>query len=629
MGDTMFILEFRNCDATGETVSYVVRGEDGARYTVTSEMLLSFAKTGQISKKVVNAKGQLNAAYIRKLPKRNAAYSAVNANALIPTVNNFGVDIQTGDALPAYLHQLLNKSWNYRPEFHAIMKKCHTPLQIGNKRGHTLVLKGLRRTGKTVLLLQAVQQLINEGVNPNEIAFVTITLDNLSVDTLVNTLAALSSTIKYVFIDEATRCTELLAGGLDIVDTYKGALANAHIILSGTESFTFVIGELSQWYGRISTLSTTSLSYKDYIALFRKKSGAQSLIKYITTAGTFDFEHVLSKSERTNIIFASIITNIRISLQRNTIALPEYERIKNAPMELITHIVFALLSRDRIYFGKQQSSLLSLVMGSIIDKCDSSKPNLLLTARCKSKDLKREYDVAVQQYYMAELQDIFASAFVQKITAQLCNDVFQSLITLGTFCMIRNLATSVNLTAPHLQLHDGMYVPTLYNVKYSFSQAYKQAMLEVAQLSKYKDITLLVDKQVTHVLYGDALENAVLLNCRNKFGKKYTKYLRFSYVQGDTEYTPEVDVVVQTKDSHIFLEVKYSAKASSSKQCKNFEDPYVYSIIEQYANAKCYVVYMGPSGIKSTLKNGLQVEWLNACELLNDLSILGEPKGDA
>ena len=136
----MFILEFRNCDTTGETVSYVVRGEDGARYTVTSEMLLSFAKTGQISKDVMNAKGQLNAAYIRKLPKRNAAYSAVNANALIPTVNNLGVDIQTGDALPAYLHQLLNKSWNYRPEFQAIMKKCHTPLQIGNKRGHTLVL---------------------------------------------------------------------------------------------------------------------------------------------------------------------------------------------------------------------------------------------------------------------------------------------------------------------------------------------------------------------------------------------------------------------------------------------------------------------------------------------------------
>ena len=618
----MYTLVARNCDAAGKTQSYTIKDAKGITHCVSKKKVLQLAIGGQLPKETLNTRGNLNAAYIHKLTV--CSISSSNKAVQLPTRGP--IRAYTGPAIVSFLQHFFREPWRKRPEFQDIMAHCHKPLSAKDKRGHTLVIMGLRRTGKTVLMLQTMQALLDEGVSADEIVFITITADNTPAAELLTCLNNLADNVRYIFIDEATRCTDLLSEGLQIVDIYTGNLYKAHIVLSGTESFTFIVGLNTLWYGRVSTISTTHLSYHDYITLFDKRACLASLNDYITTAGTFDFEHVLSMNDCAHILCVSLAANICVSLRRNASTVRKYEVISQASEDEITYIVLALLARDKIYSDMPCKSLLSLVMDDLINKSGMSKPDMLLAVTHIAADKKKEYSKKVQIRYIQRIKEALLRDIKFNPTTELCDAVFDALKAMGTFQCVANLAPTTAINTSNLIMHDTMYIPTLYNVKYGFSYAYKLSMQDVAQ--QMSDVVLAEESQVTNVLYGNALENAVLLNCLQYFGYSRVYFLRFSYKQGQIKYTPEIDVVVVTQSNTVFLEVKYGSTVER-RHTKNFEDPIVYDIISKQQRPKCYVVYTGETGHIQTLQNGLQVEWLNACELLTDLSILGEPKGDA
>ena len=258
----MYQLVRRNCDRTGRVVTYTLFSTvDGVHYTVDRDDLLKLAAKGVLDEKVVNKQGNVNAAFMKSVPK-------CVTNALLKQtapISDTLITVYIGAALQQELNYQLDKTWRKRPEFAAVMQHCHGVLRPGNKKAHTLVLTGLRRTGKTVLLLQAMQQLLNEGVSAYEIVFLTVQRNNLDIAVLTDRICSLPQGLKYVFIDEATRCTELLSGGLQIVDTQVAPLTNAHVVLSGTESFVYNVGTDTYWYDRVTMLQMKHLQYNEYM----------------------------------------------------------------------------------------------------------------------------------------------------------------------------------------------------------------------------------------------------------------------------------------------------------------------------------------------------------------------------
>ena len=142
--------------------------------------------------------------------------------------------------------------------------------------GRVCVLCGLRRTGKTVLALQAASDLPTEKT-----AYIKV----MQTDTL----AALNRDMKrlvhadyrYVIIDEVTLLKDFIDSASLFSDIY--AMQGVKIILSGTDSLGFLFAEDDELYDRTVTVRTTFIAFREY----RRLLGNVSFDDYLTCCGTF------------------------------------------------------------------------------------------------------------------------------------------------------------------------------------------------------------------------------------------------------------------------------------------------------------------------------------------------------
>ena len=137
--------------------------------------------------------------------------------------------------------------------------------------GRVCVLCGLRRTGKTVLALQAASDLPTEKT-----AYIKV----MQTDTL----AALNRDMKrlvhadyrYVIIDEVTLLKDFIDSASLFSDIY--AMQGVKIILSGTDSLGFLFAEDDELYDRTVTVRTTFIAFREY----RRLLGNVSFDDYLT-----------------------------------------------------------------------------------------------------------------------------------------------------------------------------------------------------------------------------------------------------------------------------------------------------------------------------------------------------------
>ena len=164
----------------------------------------------------------------------------------------------------------------------------------GNVRTRVCVIYGLRRTGKTTMLLQAIADMTQEDFA--KAAYIKLrTVDEM--ERLTRDLDRLyRAGYRYIFLDEVTLMDDFIDSAALLSDIYVPM--GMRIVLSGTDSLGFWFARDNELYDRERTFHTTFIPYREYSRLL----GISSIDEYIRYGGTlkagetdFDDEELLEE----------------------------------------------------------------------------------------------------------------------------------------------------------------------------------------------------------------------------------------------------------------------------------------------------------------------------------------------
>ena len=182
-----------------------------------------------------------------------------------------GIGVKVGEELLTWARQVVG--WERREVFDDVMKF----LRRGEPESRVLVLYGIRRTGKTTLLQQAVLALTPEELRTA--AYVKVRKDATleSMDDLLMSLHGRG--YRLVFVDEVTLMDEFIDGASLFSDVY--APMGMKIVLSGTDSLGFWMAANRELFDRSYLFHTTFVPFREYARLLK----ADDIGQYVRFGG--------------------------------------------------------------------------------------------------------------------------------------------------------------------------------------------------------------------------------------------------------------------------------------------------------------------------------------------------------
>ena len=191
--------------------------------------------------------------------------------AVTPLKPSYQTDIATGKALADLAKGI--EGFETRDIFPSVMKYLRSD---GTDR--VLIVCGLRRTGKTTMLRQAIHAL--SSAERRRAAYIKIA-ESDSMAALKADLTALHDAgFKFVFIDEVTLMEDFIDTASVLSDLFAGM--GMKIVLSGTDSLGFWFAEHDELYDRAFTLHTTFIPFREHARLL----GTDDIDNYIGFGGT-------------------------------------------------------------------------------------------------------------------------------------------------------------------------------------------------------------------------------------------------------------------------------------------------------------------------------------------------------
>ncbi len=144
--------------------------------------------------------------------------------------------------------------------------------------GRVCLITGLRRTGKTTLIRQAIRGMAPEKME--QTAYIKVTaadsMEKLNQD--MNLLYEMG--YRYVFIDEVTLMSDFIDDAALFSDVH--AAQGMRVVLTGTDSLAFVLALRQELYDRAVTISTTFIPFREH----RRLLGIDDVDQYIRYGGT-------------------------------------------------------------------------------------------------------------------------------------------------------------------------------------------------------------------------------------------------------------------------------------------------------------------------------------------------------
>lgn len=198
-------------------------------------------------------------------------------------------------------------------------RECFSVLQeyiYGNSTDRVFILYGLRRTGKTTLIRQAILEMAEEMLAQTAFVQITSQVDLAKINLDLCRLKKLG--YRYVFIDEVTLMEDFIEGAALFSDIF--ASSGMKIVLSGTDSLGFVFSEDRELYDRCFMTHTTFVPYREFESVL----GIKGIDEYIRYGGTMSLGGVqynqigmtFATSESTKeYVDSAIASNIQHSLK--------------------------------------------------------------------------------------------------------------------------------------------------------------------------------------------------------------------------------------------------------------------------------------------------------------------------
>lgn len=184
----------------------------------------------------------------------------------------FECQVITGDALLGMARRVAK--WERRTEYEKLQNYLYS-----ENNDRVCVIFGLRRTGKSTMLRQAIADMSDE--NRVKAAYIKLqrkdTMSMLSRDLKILSMEG----YQYILIDEVTLADEFIDTSSILSDIY--AVSGIKIVLSGTDSLGFWFAESEELYDRIKpNIHTTYISFREFSRLL----GINDIDEYIRYGGT-------------------------------------------------------------------------------------------------------------------------------------------------------------------------------------------------------------------------------------------------------------------------------------------------------------------------------------------------------
>ena len=174
------------------------------------------------------------------------------------------------------------KDWGLRDCFEQLEEYLYS-----KESDRVCLIFGLRRTGKTTMLRQAIGRMAKEDLSRTAYIKARRT-DNMAM--MNRDLKKLfNAGFRYVFIDEVTLMEDFIDSAALFSDVF--ATMGMKIVLSGTDSLGFWLAMDEELYDRAKSIHTTFIPYREYIVLLETMKAADKdhrVFKLQFEAGEFD-----------------------------------------------------------------------------------------------------------------------------------------------------------------------------------------------------------------------------------------------------------------------------------------------------------------------------------------------------
>ena len=243
-----------------------------------------------------------------KALRRNVSTPASNLKSSVLPSHEFVTNVRTGPSLRAFSASV--RSFKKRE----CCQKLHDYV-YGDSADKVFILYGLRRTGKTTLIRQILEEMTDDELM--QAAFIQIMPQNTLADINRDLKYLEAHGCRYIFLDEVTLMEDFIQGAALFSDVF--AACGMKIVLSGTDSLGFLFTEDEQLYDRCILLHTTFIPYREFESVL----GIQGIDEYIRYGGTMSLGGIhynetstfASKKQTDEYIDTAIARNIQHSLR--------------------------------------------------------------------------------------------------------------------------------------------------------------------------------------------------------------------------------------------------------------------------------------------------------------------------
>jgi hypothetical protein len=169
-----------------------------------------------------------------------------------------------------------------RRQFRGLMEYLREQAPFGQS---VCTLYGLRRTGKTTLILQAIRELIGQGAHPETVGYFAGQKGDAFDDLIIE--AEARKKLKYIFIDEIGFYANFLKNGNYLYDTLV-RLYDKKVVIAGTNLLALYLAGKGILYDRYSILHVPYLSFYEYCAFVPgAEPTKECFTQYLQNGGLF------------------------------------------------------------------------------------------------------------------------------------------------------------------------------------------------------------------------------------------------------------------------------------------------------------------------------------------------------
>lgn len=511
-------------------------------------------------------------------------YNYLNSDKTVLT-NNSNV-LYTGNSLK----ELIKRVGDYKKRY------CYTNLRsflYEPTAAKVFILYGLRRSGKTTLIYQALKGMNEDDFSKSAYILANDKYDLGQLNTLMNNLY--ESGYRFVFIDEVTFIPDFIDGCQFLADIYGSLM---HVVLSGTDSLGFLIASNNALYNRTITVHTTYIPFKE----FSEVLGIDNVDTYIEYGGTMvkegiDYHHNISpvfydEESTISYIDSAIIANIQHSLNN-------YKDGRN--YERLTSL--------------KESGELTNVINRIIQDENHRFLVEVINRTFKSNDYGSLKELVRKNDYSPYLRTFIDTVDENKIYQLLIDaldihntilDIDEATMTdLYTYLKMLDVIKEIDVLNVETGKRNKRIVFTQPGLRYSQVKSLVESMLNSDEFSTLpEDLISFLENLTLNDVKGRILEDIVLLETQ-LIKKEETVKLKFLY--------GEIDMGIYKNHQIHLYEVKHSHTINEMQARHLKNEEYMKLLSSKYNKvASKNILYQGPN----TIVDG--INYLNVSDYLKE-----------